>query len=86
MDPSKNIPPELQQFVEDRNEALLSLDETKIREFGKKYEIPMSDKPIVFWASIHKARMEVTSFSERVREKSRRWLLAHNFSPGIGES
>ena len=75
---------ELLQFVSDRNEALLSLDEEKIRDFSRKYNIPLSSNPLVFWASVHKCRLEVTSFSEEVKEESRIWLISHNFKPEFG--
>ena len=71
------------KFVKERNEALLSLDEIKIKKFSKKYGVTLSDNPLVFWAFIHKARIEIASFSEEVKEESRNWLLSLGFKPGI---
>ena len=35
-------------FVKDRDAALLSLDENKIRAFCRKYNVQISDNPLVF--------------------------------------
>ncbi len=58
-----------------RNEALISLNESKIRAYGDKYgeKFPHG---IAFWMAVHKARVECTDMPHSVREFSREWL--HN--------
>ena len=73
----------IKQFVKDRNEALLSLDKEKIISFLNKYGTPVPEKEIVFWAGVHKTRLEVTSFDESVKEVSRKWLRDNGFKEGI---
>ena len=65
---------DMQQFLKDRDEALLSLDETKLRDYLRKYgETPPSD-PAVFWMGIHKAITACTSLPIDFRRKSAAWL------------
>ena len=73
----------IKKFVKERNEALLSLNAGQIRETFSKYgvNLPANDK--VFWAAMHKARVEVVSFPEEVKEASRKWLTDNGFYPGI---
>ena len=73
----------IKQFVKDRNEALLSLDKEKIIAYCIKWGVPIPAKEIVLWAGIHKARLEVTSFDESVKEVSRKWLRDNGFKEGI---
>ena len=57
-------------FVHDRDEALLSLDEKKIRAFTRKYNISISDNPIVFWASVYKAVLAMKHCPEDIRRQA----------------
>jgi hypothetical protein len=66
-------------FVGERNAALRSLDRNKIEAYARKYGINLPKDEIVFWAGIHKARLQITSFTEEEREVSRRWLKEHGF-------
>lgn len=70
----------MEEFIEDRNEALLSLNKEHLLAFMRKWEIsfPCSTES-VWWAAVHKARLSVPSFSEEVKEISRNWLLTHEF-------
>lgn len=70
-------------FIKDRNEALLSLDREKILKYCEKYNIHIPKNDKVFWASIHKARLQVTDFSEDDKELSRKWLIENGFSLNI---
>ena len=76
----------IKKFVQERDEALLSLDEKKIRAYGKKYGVPFPKDELVFWAGIHKARTAITSFPEDEKERSRKWLIEHGFLPYVGEA
>ena len=52
-------------FVTERDEALLSVDETKIRNYMKKYEITPPTNMYVFWLSVHKSICAITGYDEQ---------------------
>lgn len=51
---------ELKRFVKERNEALFSFDEKKIKAYLKKYDIPIPDNEDVFWGAVAKAVCHIT--------------------------
>lgn len=71
----------LEEFKKDRNEALLSMDETKIRAFLAKYsgDLPPPKDPEVFWAAVHKAITGCKELPMEHRSKSKKWLTEHNY-------
>lgn len=71
---------ELEAFMRDRDEALLSLDRDKLEAYFRKYDVPMPADDLMFWTAIHKARTAVTSLPADERKKSREWLAQHGFS------
>ena len=70
---------DMKMFVKERNEALLTMDEKKLRNYIKKYSVHMPAKKIVFWAAIHKARLTVKEIPEAEKEISRQWLRENGF-------
>lgn len=65
---------EINTYKQERNEALLSLDESKIRAMVKKWngtEMPQGE---VFWGAVHKAITGVGSLPVEFRKKSKAWL------------
>lgn len=66
-------------FVVERNAALRSLDRSKIEAYARKHGVGLPQDEMTFWAGIHKARLQITSFTEEEREVSRRWLKEHGF-------
>ena len=62
------------EYIKDRNAALLSLDKEKITAYMLKYEVPISQDERVFWASVHKARTAITNFPAHEIQKSKDWL------------
>lgn len=72
--------PDLDAFIRERNEALLSLDREKIEAHMRKYECPIPADDEMFWAGIHKARTAVKTFPEDERKKSRDWLADRGLS------
>ena len=71
-------------FMKDRDLALLSLDKKKIIEFMDKYEIKHSaNNPIVFWAGVHKAIIQLNSASKEQKYNSRYWLFSNGFKDTI---
>ena len=77
---------EFNQWIAERNDALLSLNETKIRAYAKKYGVKLPNDEKVFWAGIHKARCEmpldVIPKDEQI--ESAAWLMENGMFPGIG--
>jgi hypothetical protein len=65
---------DLDQFLKDRNEALMSLDEIKIRAYLRKYGEEPPANPTVFWMGVHKAITACTDLPREFRQKSAAWL------------
>jgi len=78
---------DLAKFIQQRNEALLSLDREKIVAYAKAYGVPMPEDETLLWASVHRARLTLTAgIPELEKEKSRVWLREHGYRPvGVGE-
>lgn len=76
----------LEQFMADRDTALLSLDKEKIISFCRRWGVrfPNSNNEKVFWAEVHKARICLSYFPEDERELSRSWLQNNGF--GVPET
>ena len=72
---------ELEDFLKQRDEALLSLDKEKITAFAElssQRKVTIDDN--IFWAGVHYARLGVVYFSEEVKQVSRQWLKENGFS------
>ena len=74
---------ELKRFCKERDAALLSLDEQKIREFARKHAIQMPENKTVFWAGIHKAIVALNTATIEQKMASILWLAEHGFGPGV---
>lgn len=70
---------EISDYVTKRNKALESLNKEELEKLftGAGIEVPENEE--VFWAGVHKARMQVTSMSDRLKEESAAWLLANGY-------
>jgi hypothetical protein len=77
---SKKLFDKIEKMMQERDEALLSLDEAKIVAFCMRYglDVVLSNE-LLFWASVHKARLRISTFSEEARLESERWLKEHGF-------
>lgn len=75
----------MREFIQDRNEALFSLDRKKIDAYLRKYNgVDNSKIPEkVFWASIHKAICNIKDAPPELQSKSRKWLKDNGFSTGV---
>lgn len=73
----------INNFVSDRDDALLSLDEEKIRSFMMKYKIGEPKNDLEFWAGVHKAIVNIKSATDEQKERSRCWLVEHGFESDI---
>lgn len=67
----------------ERDAALLSLDEEKIKGYCRKYGVPIPSSDKVFWLSVHKAICNITSASTEQRRRSAQWLVEHGSTPEI---
>ena len=67
-------------WKEERDAALLSLDEAQIRRYAKRWGIWMPAEESPFWAGVHRARLSLP-LSEEEHEQSIAWLAEHNFAP-----
>ena len=74
----------IERMVKERDEALRSLDEVKIKVYAKKYKVKLPENKTIFWAGVHKARMCVSSLTAEEKRLSHDWLQEHGFSDDIG--
>lgn len=70
-------------FIKERDEALLSLDRSKIEAYLWKYQIPIPQDDEVFWRGVHKAICAIKSAPESARKTSKAWLREHGSSPDL---
>lgn len=68
------------EFLRERNDAILSMDEEKIRDYDRKYGVSEPQEDIVFWAGIHKSILALKAASEEQKMASKAWLDRHGFS------
>lgn len=73
----------IENFVKERDEALLSLDKAKILAYAEKYDVRFPKNELVFWASVHKSILAINSADEAQKAKSKAWLLKHGFKPSF---
>ncbi len=70
---------DVEEFIKERNAALLTLDRPTIEAFTKKYGTdwaPSSDE--VFWRAVHKARTAIPALPKEDRDLSEQWLHDHD--------
>ena len=67
----------LEEFKIARREALMSLDEKKIRQFLMDFNgVQHSTDPKIFWGGVHKAITGATDLPIEFRRKSKEYLDA----------
>lgn len=74
---------ELRQFVKDRNEALFSFDEKKIKEYMRKYYVPVPMDEAAFWCGVAKAILHINNAPEEAKDRARLILDLHNINSDI---
>lgn len=74
---------DMQEFLRDRNEALFSLDEKKIRKYCQKYGVVMPENERVFWAGVYKSILAIPDSPSHLRRKAENWLDSHGFKRTI---
>ena len=73
---------DMEKFVRERDEALLSLDKEKIRAYLMKYGVAYEpENEMVWWAGIHKAILGIRSATPEQVERSKKRLEYHGFLP-----
>lgn len=72
-----------EEYTKELVEALSDLDENKIKAHMKKYDLVISDNPLMFWGSVYnyKAITAGTRFPMKLRQKAKRWLIKHKLQP-----
>jgi len=72
---------EIAEFNRECNEALLSMDEQRIRAMFRKWnESEMPSDPKVFWGAVHKAITGALKLPIEFRRKSKAWLAERGLS------
>ena len=78
----------MNNFIKERNEALLSLDENKIIAYMNKYNIKIPKDEKIFWAGVHKAIcslyfIETNRITLEQYTRSADWLKENGFELNI---
>lgn len=77
MSMSKHI--DISEYIKKRDKALITLDKEKLEELFTDTDTEIPEDEEVFWAGVHKARIQVTSMPETLKDESRMWLLANGY-------
>ena len=78
----------MDKFIQERNEALLSLNKEKILAYGKKYNVKFPEDEKIFWAGVHKAICSLyfvnkNKITLEQYTKSANWLKDNGFGIGV---
>jgi hypothetical protein len=73
-------------FNRDRDAALRSLDRGQFEQFQKKWNLPRPREWIddAWLASMHKARLQINTFTQTEKAISRLWLARNGFTEQVG--
>lgn len=74
----------LERFLEERNAALFSLDENRIKEYCRKHGLQIPENKKVFWGAIYKSICNITDAPNEVVEIARQRLKEMGWSENIG--
>ena len=70
-------------FVQERNEALFSLDRQRITEYFRKRGSDVPENETVFWAAVYKCICNITDAPAELKEHADMWLRRHGMSSRI---
>lgn len=70
---------DMEDFLRERTEALLSLDIAKINAYLANHGSVTLPNNEMGWCAIHKARTGITDFPEQEKEISRQWLKERGY-------
>lgn len=71
--------PEFAEYIERRDEALLSLNRDVLVKLFEENGVEIPADETMFWAGIHMARLQVVSFHDGIKAESLGWLHANGF-------
>ena len=71
---------ELEIYVKKRNSALLNLDIEELKNVFAEAGVDIPNSEIEFWAGVHRARLQVSSFPPCVKAESVEWLHANGYA------
>lgn len=74
---------DMKNFIQERDAALLSLDEERNKNILSGVGSTYPDSNEVFWRAVHKAICNITSASTEQRRRSAQWLAEHGSTPEI---
>lgn len=77
-------PFDLEAPVQERDQALRSLDREQITAYLRHYNLAIPTDEWVFWAGVHKAILCLPSATREERIRSLRWLIDHGSTPFPG--
>lgn len=77
------VKPKTDDFIKERNEALFSLDEQKIRAYAEKWCAKVPENPIAFWGAVYKAIYNITNAPTELKQKAKEWLEENGMSTRI---
>lgn len=66
------------KFEKERNNALFSLNEKRIKRYMKKYKIKIRQNPTMFWNGVYRAICHIPSAPKDVRDKAEAWIAEYN--------
>lgn len=71
----------LESFVQERNEALFSLDRKKIEAYLIKHGEPETAKSpdLLFWGCVYKAICGINGAPKEVLETAQKWLSSNGY-------
>ena len=64
----------MQQYIEDRDRALFSLDRRRIEAYAQKYQISLPGDSRSFWAVVYKAILQIEGAPTGLRRAAQAWL------------
>ena len=78
----------MNDFIKERNEALLSLNKDKIVAYMKKYGISIPQNEKIFWVGVHKSicslyLVDKNGITLEQYTKSADWLKENGFQIGV---
>lgn len=73
------ITDDFEQFIKDRDKALLSLEKNKILAYCAKYGVSMPSNDASFWIGVHKAITGNVGLPLEFRKKSKQWLSKRGY-------
>lgn len=76
---------DMKNFIQERDAALLSLDEERIKTYCQAWGVPIPDSNEVFWRAVHKYHLSIhrTETQERA-VAGRAWLYTGDLRETYG--